>query len=122
MSRSNAASLATDQTRHRSKIKQFQPVSRRSQADHRLGKVASVAALCLETNQIDHWTSPWTESLMRVDLMPSRKPPWRSSSIGKTSPSIEKRLEEPHTETEREILLKLLGEEEKKEAHPKKEA
>ena len=33
-----------------------------------------------------------------------------------------KRLEEPHTETEREILLKLLGEEEKKEAHPKKEA
>ena len=59
---------------------------------------------------------------MQVDPMPSRRPPWRSSSIGKTSPSIEKRLEGPHTETEREILLKLLGEEEKKEAHPKKEA
>ncbi|MBX9650421.1 MAG: hypothetical protein K2X57_25590 [Xanthobacteraceae bacterium] len=32
-----------------------------------------------------------------------------------------KRLEEPHTEAEGEILLKLLAEENKNEAHPKKE-
>ena len=32
-----------------------------------------------------------------------------------------KRLEEPHTVAEREVLLKLLAEEEKKEAAPKKE-
>lgn len=31
-----------------------------------------------------------------------------------------KRLEEPHTEAEREVLLKLLAEEEKKEPSPKK--
>ena len=32
-----------------------------------------------------------------------------------------KRLEEPHTEAERDVLLKLLAEEEKKEAHPRNE-
>ena len=32
-----------------------------------------------------------------------------------------KRLEEPHTAAEREVLLKLLAEEEKKECRPKKE-
>ena len=32
-----------------------------------------------------------------------------------------KRLEEPHTAAEREVLLKLLAEEENKEAAPKKE-
>ena len=32
-----------------------------------------------------------------------------------------KRLEEPHTEAEREVLLKLLADEEKKEVPPRKE-
>ena len=32
-----------------------------------------------------------------------------------------KRLEEPHTEAEREVLLKLLADEAKKEAPPRKE-